>query len=147
MTDTSAPRLSPIRRRIVFALLFEAIGFVCSSLILMGFASAEASTATGAAAGSMIIALLYNYVFNAGFEAWERRQSVKGRSWKRRLAHGGLFELGLVVLMVPFLAWWMQVSLLDALIYDAVLLVFFALYTLGFTWAFDRLFGLPESAR
>ena len=58
-----------------------------------------------------------------------------------------LFEGGLVLLMVPFLAWWMGVGLIEALVYDAGLLAFFAVYTLGFTWAFDRIFGLPASAR
>ena len=52
-----------------------------------------------------------------------------------------------MVLMVPFLAWWMGVGLIEALLYDAGLLVFFAVYTLAFTWAFDRIFGLPASAR
>lgn len=145
--DQTAPFLSPARRRITFALLFEGIGFVCSSLILLAFSHADTATATGAAAGCMIIALIYNYIFNWGFEAWERGQPVKGRSFKRRLAHGALFEAGLVLLMVPFLAWWMQITLWQALIYDAGLLIFFALYTIVFTWGFDRIFGLPASAR
>ena len=67
---------------------------------------------------------------------------------QRRAVYAVLYEaIGLVILMVPFLAWWMQVGLLEALIYDIALVVFFGIYTLGFTWAFDRVFGLPQSAR
>lgn len=139
--------LSPIRRRIVFALLFEGIGLVITTIGLMLFSGDSVKTAGGAAAGSMLIALLFNYAFNAGFEAWEQRQPTRGRSFRRRLLHGALFEFGLILLLVPFLAWWMQVSLLEALIYDAGLLVFFAVYTVTFTWAFDQIFGLPASAR
>lgn len=143
----NTPSLSPARRRILFALAFEAIGFVCSSLILLAFSHADTATATSAAAGCMVIALIYNYLFNWGFEAWEKRQSVKGRSLKRRLMHGTLFEAGLIFLMVPFLAWIMQITLWQAFLYDAGLLIFFAIYTVVFTWAFDRIFGLPASAR
>jgi uncharacterized membrane protein len=95
----------------------------------------------------MTLALAYNYLFNWGFEAWERRQPVRGRSWKRRLAHGALFEAGLMAVLVPFLAWWLQVGLVEAFLYDLGLLAFFAVYTVAFTWAFDRIFGLPLSAR
>ncbi|MBL4927837.1 PACE efflux transporter [Fuscibacter oryzae] len=138
--------MSPVLRRVIYAVLFEAIGLIISTLGRLAFSDQDAKTAGGAALGSMIIALLFNYAFNAGFEAWERRQTVKGRSFRRRIAHGALFEGGLLILMVPFLAWWMDVTLWQALAYDAGLLVFFAVYTFGFTWAFDRVFGLPASA-
>lgn len=140
-------RLTPVRRRILYAVLFESIGLVITTLGLMAFSASGAETAGGAALGSMVIALAYSYAFNWAFESWERRQPTRGRSAKRRLVHGLLFEGGLVLLMVPFLAWWMQVGLIEALVYDAGLLAFFAVYTLGFTWAFDRIFGLPASAR
>jgi uncharacterized membrane protein len=38
------------------------------------------------------------------------------------------------------------VSLWQALLYDAALLLFFLVYTFVFNWAFDRVFGLPASA-
>lgn len=141
------PELSPVRRRIVFAVLFEAIGIAISTLGLMLLSGESASTAGGAASGTSLIALVYNYVFNWGFEGWERHQPVRGRSFRRRLAHGALFEAGLMILMVPFLAWWLQVGLIEAFLYDAGLVIFFAVYTFAFTWAFDHVFGLPASAR
>ncbi len=95
----------------------------------------------------MLIALVYNFAFNCGFEAWERRQSRRGRNFRRRLAHGALFEIGLSLLLVPFLAWWMQVGLIEAFLYDAGLTLMFAVYTVVFTAGFDRVFGLPASAR
>ncbi len=52
-----------------------------------------------------------------------------------------------MVVLVPYLAWWMQVGLVEAFLYDLGLLVFFAVYTVAFTWGFDRVFGLPASAR
>jgi uncharacterized membrane protein len=65
----------------------------------------------------------------------------------RRIAHAALFECGLTVFLVPMIAWALEVSLWRALVYDIGLLSFFLVYTYGFTWAFDRVFGLPASAR
>jgi uncharacterized membrane protein len=93
------------------------------------------------------IALSWNYVFNALFERWEARQAVRGRSFARRLAHGSGFEGGLVILLVPVMAWWLEISFFEAFLANLGLLAFFFVYAIAFTWAFDRVFGLPESAR
>jgi uncharacterized membrane protein len=53
---------------------------------------------------------------------------------------------GLVVMLVPFFAWWLDVSLWQAFVLDLGLLLFFLGYTFVFNWAFDRVFGLPASA-
>lgn len=110
------------------------------------FATSLQSSALLALAMSSI-ALAWNYVFNALFERWEARQVVKGRSLGRRLLHGIGFEGGLVLFLVPLMAWWLNISLLEALIADLAILAFFFVYAIAFTWAFDRVFGLPDSAR
>ena len=92
------------------------------------------------------IALCWNYVFNAGFEWWESRQVVKGRSLIRRLVHGAGFEGGLTVMLVPVMGHWLDISYLNAFMANVGLLAFFFVYAIGFTWAFDRVFGLPQSA-
>ncbi|WP_425319571.1 PACE efflux transporter [Rhodoferax antarcticus] len=92
------------------------------------------------------IALTWNYVFNTFFERWESRQSVKGRSFARRLAHGIGFEGGLTVLLIPVMSLWLEISPLKAFVANLGLLAFFFVYAIAFTWAFDRLFGLPASA-
>ncbi len=92
------------------------------------------------------VALGWNYVFNWLFEAWESRQIVKGRSFRRRLAHGIGFEGGLVLMLVPVMAYWLETTLLKAFLADLGILAFFFVYAIAFTWAFDRVFGLPQSA-
>lgn len=47
--------LSPVARRVVYALLFEAIGLVITTLGLLAFSGKDTATAGGAALGSMII--------------------------------------------------------------------------------------------
>ena len=92
------------------------------------------------------IAILWNLSFNALFERWESRQKVRGRSLRRRIAHAIGFEGGLVAFLVPVFAWWLDVSLWQALVMDLGLVVFFLVYTFVFNWVFDRVFGLPASA-
>ena len=56
---------------------------------ILSFAFDKPQTSTlGLAVVLSSIALMWNYVFNAMFERWEARQSVRGRSFARRLAHG-----------------------------------------------------------
>jgi len=92
------------------------------------------------------IALAWNYLFNAVFEHWESNRATKGRSFGLRIAHGVAFESGLTVILVPLMAYWLAVSLLAAFLVDVGFLAFFFVYTVAFTWAFDRMFGLPVSA-
>ena len=61
--------------------------------------------------------------------------------------HGIGFEGGLVFILVPIMAWWLKISLLEAFLADLGLLIFFFIYTIAFTWVFDKVFGLPLSAR
>lgn len=46
------------------------------------------------AAFGACIAMLWLLVFNTIFEAWEARQTSKGRTTLRRIAHAVLFEGG-----------------------------------------------------
>jgi len=95
---------------------------------------------------SSAVAVLWNLSFNAVFERWEARQAVRGRSVQRRIAHAIGFEGGLVVFLVPLFAWWLDVSLWQALVMDIGFLLFFLGYTFVFNWTFDAVFGLPASA-
>lgn len=137
----------PRLRRLVYATSFEAGGILLSTLLMLAMADTTAASSLVFSILASTIAMLWNIGFNAMFEAWETRQSVKGRSARRRLAHALLFEAGLVVFLLPLTAWWFGVGLIQALAYEAALILAFLIYTWAFTWAFDRLFGLPASAR
>ena len=49
-------------------------------------------------------------------------------------------------MLVPIMAWWLDVTLLTAFVADLGILAFFFVYAIVFTWTFDRIFGLPQSA-
>ncbi len=138
--------MKPITRRVVQALLYE-IGAIALTSPIIGFAfDASTSSALTLAAIMSTIALAWNYVFNAIFERWESRQIIKGRSIWRRLAHGIGFEGGLVMMLVPLMAFWLNISFVDAFIAEIGLLLMFFVYAITFTWAFDKIFGFPEAA-
>ena len=135
-----------LRRRVVYVTLYELIAIGATSFGLAAFADSSVERAGVAAVVSSAVAVAWNVVFNTLFERWEARQTVRGRSLARRAAHAVGFEGGLVVMLVPFFAWWLQVSLWQAFVLDLGLLLFFLVYTFVFNWTFDRVFGLPASA-
>jgi uncharacterized membrane protein len=136
-----------LKRKIVYASLFELIAIGLTSSLLMFGAGHDVGHAGTAAVASSAIAFIWNFIFNYAFEAWEARQTTRGRNWQRRVAHAIGFEGGLVVLLVPMFAWWLNISLWQALVLDLGLLLFFMVYTYAYNLAFDRVFGLPASAQ
>ena len=124
--------LQGARRRLLYVTLFEGLAIAIVTLALLVFTGAGAASALG-----------WNLMFNMLFERWERRQPTRGRSAARRVAHAIGFEGGLLLFLVPFFAWWLGVSLWQALVLDIGFLLFFLVYNFVFAWAFDRLFGLP----
>ena len=139
--------MTPTRRKIVYAVSFETLGTLVASVYLWLVSDADAGSSLALSVLTATIALSWSYVFNTIFEAWEARQPVKARSLKRRTAHALLFEGGLVLICIPVMAWWLQVGYLEALVYEAGLIALFIAYSYAFTWGFDRIFGMPASAR
>lgn len=135
------------RRRVIYVALYELIAIAAATAGLALVAGQSAGHSGVVAVAASAIAIVWNIVFNWAFERWEARQSVKGRSVRRRIAHAIGFEGGLVFILVPLFAWWFQVTLWQALVMDLGLVVFFLCYTFVFNWVFDAVFGLPLSAQ
>ncbi len=136
--------MKPITRRVLQAVLYEAVAIAFVGPVLSFAFDAPPTSTFGLAVVLSSIALAWNYVFNTLFERWESRQAVRDRSWARRLAHGLGFEGGLTVILVPVMAFWLDTSFLTAFVVNLGLLAFFFVYAIVFTWAFDRVFGLPQ---
>ncbi|PIF98601.1 putative membrane protein [Comamonas sp. 26] len=149
-SSSAAPRkatgLQGAKRRIIYVSLYEAIAIAVSSLIFIAIGQKASDSGIMAVAAS-VIAICWNLSFNHLFEKWEARQTVKGRSVLRRVVHAIGFEGGIAAMLIPLMAWWFNITLWEAAVMEAGLLVFFMVYTFAFNWAFDRLFGLPASAQ
>jgi len=135
-----------LKRKIVYVTLFEGLAIVCATFGLATLSGNNFGHSGVLAAATSVVAVAWNFLFNLVFEAWEARQSVRGRGLARRIAYTVGFEAGLIALLVPLIAWWFDISLMQALVLDLGLVVFFLCYTFTFSWAFDRVFGLPDAA-
>ena len=145
-TSPSATGLQGPVRRFVFVTLYELIAIIVSSVLFMAI-GLEAGASGVMAVVASTLAIVWNVTFNRLFERWEARQTVKGRSVRRRAVHAMGFEGGLALMLIPLMAWWFEVSLWQATWMEAGLLLFFLVYTYAFNWAFDHIFGLPASAQ
>lgn len=93
-------------------------------------------------------ATAWNYLFNLGFDHvlnW-RRGDVR-KSLPLRVVHAVLFEATLLLLLLPLFAWWLDVSLVAALLMEASFAAFYMVYAFVFTWGYDTLFPPRQSQR
>jgi len=136
---------TPLLRRVVYAVVFELLAILFTTTILAALGNAGGPSLAVAVVSSTV-ALLWNIAFNSMFEALERRLGVTGRPWWVRAVHAVGFEGGLIVFLVPAVALILGVGLGEAFLIEAGLLVFFLIYAAVYAYAFDSVFGLPDSA-
>ncbi|WP_444464823.1 PACE efflux transporter [Rhodobacter capsulatus] len=132
--------LRPPLRRLVYAVTFEIGAIAFSTLLLTWLSAAPASDSLLVSILVTFVALLWNLVFNRGFEALEDRLGLR-RTLGLRALHALGFEGGLFLVTVPLYMAVYGVGPAEAVAMEAALLVFFLLYTFIFTWGFDRLFA------
>ncbi|MGH8485663.1 MAG: PACE efflux transporter [Pseudomonas sp.] len=134
-------------RKVVQAILYEAIAVLCVAPALsLAFDAGMAHSALLSLILSAV-ALAWSMLYNWAFEYWEARQSQRRRTVWRRFLHAFGFEGGLVLILLPVVAGWLQISLWAALLTNLTLFLFFFIYAFVFQWGFDRVFDVPDSAR
>lgn len=134
------------RRRVIQAISYEAIALLVVIPGLAWFFGQSIGESTAMAIVIAAVAMIWNLLFNQWFERWEVSRPSHQRTWKRRVLHAVGFEGGLVLALVPIMAWMMNCTLWQAFVGDLGLIAFFMMYTLIFQWCFDHLFGLPRIA-
>jgi len=132
--------------RIRHALSFEVIGLILATplgaivfhhpLEAMGLITVvSATTATG-----------WNYLYNLGFDhALKALTGSVHKSVAVRVAHAVLFELGLLLLLLPFIAWYLGIGLIEAFVMDLSFALFYMAYAFVFNLAYDRVFPVSEA--
>lgn len=88
-----------------------------------------------------LVAMVWNMIFNAVFDSAQNRLGFK-RTIFARAVHAVLFEIGLILAVVPMAAWWLGIGLWEAFVLDIALVLLFLPYTFGFNWAYDHVRGL-----
>jgi uncharacterized membrane protein len=91
------------------------------------------------------LATLWNFVYNYLFDVvMQRSLGTTQKKGMVRVLHAILFELGLLAVLLPFIAWYLGISLWQAFVMDVAFAVFYLIYAYVFNLAYDRLFPLPE---
>lgn len=137
-----------VRDRIRHALSFEIIGLILAiplGALVFHHPMEDIGVITVVAS---IVATVWNYLYNWGFDhALKRLTGTAQKSLPVRVGHAVLFELGLVALLTPFVAWYLGIGLIEALLLDVSLAVFYMVYAFVFNFAYDRVFPIPGEAK
>jgi len=96
---------------------------------------------------SSVVATGWAFLYNLGFDhALVRWRGTAEKGMALRVVHAVLLEAGLIVLLVPVVAWTLGIGLVEAFWIDIALAGFFLVYAFVFYWVYDRLFPLPAAA-
>ena len=134
-----------IADRIRHALSFEIIGLILMIPLGALLFSMPAEDIGVVGVVSATIATAWNYLYNLIFDhAMQRSRGTTQKTTGIRVVHALLFEAGLLVALLPFVAWYLDISLWEALVMDVAFAVFYVFYAFAFNWAYDRIFPLPE---
>ncbi|MCH7308555.1 PACE efflux transporter [Acinetobacter sp. NIPH 1852] len=132
------------KRRVTYVFFYEVFSFLICALILAALSGTSISHTGPLSILIAVIAVTVNFFYNYAFEMWEKTQISKTRTVKRRVAHAIGFQIILVMILIPLIAWWMQISLLKAFLLDFSLMVIIPCYTFVYNYLFDHIFGLPS---
>ncbi|MBA4327665.1 MAG: hypothetical protein C0428_05510 [Polaromonas sp.] len=127
-----------VKERFFHALGFELLAIaICAPLgaWLLGYSLAHMGLLTLMIS---LIAMVWNMVFNALFDRAQRRMGFR-RTLGARAVHSVIFEIGLILAVVPLAAWWLDIGLWEAFVLDIGIVLFFLPYTFAFNWSYDHL--------
>jgi len=132
--------------RICHALGFEIIGlliFAPLASLVFGF---ELHLMGVVALAGSIVATVWNYFYNILFDnaMLKMRGEVK-KTIPIRVLHAVLFEGGLLVLFLPAIAWYLDITLWEAFKMDIAMATFYLVYAFVFNWVYDRVFPMVEA--
>ncbi|WP_153448337.1 PACE efflux transporter [Vibrio algicola] len=90
-----------------------------------------------------VIATVWNYFYNILFDkAMLKRTGQLHKTTLIRILHAVLFEFGLLFITLPIMAWWLHISLIDALILDFGMVIFYLIYAFVYNLAYDKVFPI-----
>lgn len=138
-------RTGPDRLR--HAICFELIGVVITSVGASWIMGMEVIQMGAMAIMLATLATAWNYVYNLLVDKLMLRYLGRlEKSWGERVWHAIGFEGGLLLVALPLVAWWLSVSLWEALLLDLGFVLFFLVYAFVYNLAYDKIFPIPQSA-
>ena len=130
------PQTKSLTERILHAVGFEAL-LLSLSAPLGAWLLDRSTTQVGLL--SLIIslaAMLWNVIYNAAFDRlWPATRIA--RTVRVRALHASGFEGGLALVCIPLTALMLHMSLIEAFMVEAGLVLFILPYTMAYNWLYD----------
>jgi len=91
-----------------------------------------------------LIATVWTYFYNLGFDrVMLRRSGSVEKTLLIRIVHSVAFEAGLLLILMPYFAWHLGITLLEALTLDISFAAFYLVYAFAYNWIYDLVFPIP----
>lgn len=135
-----------IQDRIHHTLGFKVIGlliFVPLASWLFGYNLQPIATII--VAGS-IIATVWNFSYNLLFDyALLRLSGELYKTVPLRVLHAFLFQGGLLLLFLPMIAWYLGITLWEALMMDMTMATFYLVHAFVYNWVYDKAYPIQKA--
>lgn len=125
-----------LKERIFHAVLFEVLGVLFATPLAMWLTGKSVLSMAALSAVISGMAMLWNMLFNWLFDRLQIRYGFHRNVWVRIL-HACCFEIGLIIMVVPLVAWWVETTLWHALVVDIGLVLFFLPYSFFYNLSYD----------
>lgn len=138
--------MKTVRDRVQHAIVFEVIALLIIIPLGILFFHMPANDIGLITIGSAVVATGWNYIYNLLFDIGMKR--VKGDLNKTipiRVFHAILFEAGLLAILAPLVALYLGITLVEALILDVSLSLFYVVYAFLFNLIYDHFFPFSQS--
>lgn len=137
-TTLAQEKNKTVLERFLHALVFEVLAIGLSAplaALLSGHSMTDMGVVTVVIA---IMALIWNMLYNALFDRF-LTATGKSKTLVMRIWHSIGFELGLLFMAIPFVMWWLNIGLWEALVLDIGLILFYLPYAYIYNLAYDTL--------
>ena len=144
---TAPPRLRSLPDRLRQIALFEVGGLILITPPYIWLTGQPGGESLALMAALALLASVWNGVYNTAFDWIEGRltgRSADLRPWSVRAFHAAGFELGILLMSLPLIVFWTDMSWTAALLADLGLAVAYVAYAFVFNLAYDKAFPIDE---
>ncbi|WP_323017656.1 multidrug/biocide efflux PACE transporter [Castellaniella sp.] len=127
-----------LSERIFHALAFEVLAIGISAPLAAWITGRSIMDMSILTAVMATIAVLWNMVYNWLFDRLQAHRGFDRTYWVR-VGHACGFEGGLILIAIPFVAWWLDISLWHALVLDIGFVLFYLPYGFLFNLGYDKI--------
>lgn len=132
--------------RLRYTLLFEAILVASSTAVIAFILERDLLEVSYLALVLSAIAMATNFFYNSAYDYIDVSfgRIPTERSLKHRVYHAVGFEIILLFFTLPLIIWWLELSLVNALLLDIGMMATVVIYTFLFGLGYDRAFPIKQ---